>query len=122
MLGGQTRNGGYTRCRQGRCEGTHGVWRFGQPPSLAGAPPPPLLPADSEPEVSASAYAAARDYWPATFQGASTAQEQGVMQGLRATRPVLVRGYESMVMVSARAAGAGGVTRPPRRAVTRTGL
>lgn len=56
--------------------------------------------------MSASAYAAARDYWPAFFQGVSTAQEQGVMQGLRATRPVLVRGYESMVMVSA-AAGAG---------------
>jgi hypothetical protein len=55
---------------------------------------------DSEPEVSASAYAAARDYWPQTFINVTTAQEQQVKQGLKKTRPVLVRGYESMVMVS----------------------
>jgi hypothetical protein len=34
------------------------------------------------------------------FTGVSTEQEQQVMQGLKKTRPVLVRGYESMVMVS----------------------
>jgi predicted Zn-ribbon and HTH transcriptional regulator len=55
---------------------------------------------DSEPEVSASAYAAARDYFPDVFINVSTEQESQVMQGLRQTRPVLVRGYESMVMVS----------------------
>lgn len=53
---------------------------------------------DSEPEVSASAYAAARDYFPDIFINVSTEQESQVMQGLRQTRPVLVRGYESMVM------------------------
>lgn len=53
---------------------------------------------DSEPEVSSSAYAAARDYWPALFSPATAAQQQQVMEGLRSTRPVLVRGYESMVM------------------------
>lgn len=58
------------------------------------------LPTDSEPEVSASAYAAARDYFPDVFINVSTEQESEVMQGLHQTRPVLVRGYESMVMVS----------------------
>lgn len=53
---------------------------------------------DSEPEVSASAYAAAKDYWPQLFEGVSTAQEEQVRTGLKKTRPVLVRGYESMIM------------------------
>ncbi|KAF6253918.1 hypothetical protein COO60DRAFT_369922 [Scenedesmus sp. NREL 46B-D3] len=53
---------------------------------------------DSEPEVSSSAYAAARDYWPQRFSSVDAAQQQQVMDGLRRSRPVLVRGYESMVM------------------------
>lgn len=65
------------------------------------------FPTDSEPEVSASAYAAARDYFPDVFINVSTEQESQVMQGLRQTRPVLVRGYESMVMVSSGACRQG---------------
>eukprot|EP00775_Hariotina_reticulata_P003709 gene3709-3972_t len=53
---------------------------------------------DSEPEVSASAYAAAQDYWPDLFAGVTEPHRQQVMAGLRQSRPVLVRGYESMVM------------------------
>jgi hypothetical protein len=53
---------------------------------------PPLL------QVSSSAYAAARDYWPDLFSSVTAEQQQQIMAGLRATRPVLVRGYESMVM------------------------
>jgi hypothetical protein len=50
------------------------------------------------PQVSSSAYAAARDYWPDVFSSVDAAQQQQVMDGLRSTRPVLVWGYESMVM------------------------
>ncbi|GBF99414.1 hypothetical protein Rsub_12246 [Raphidocelis subcapitata] len=53
---------------------------------------------DSEPEVSTSAFDAARDYWPAAFASADGAAKEAVLQGLRECRPVLVRGYESMVM------------------------
>jgi len=53
---------------------------------------------DSEPEVSMSAYTAARDYWPGIFASATAAQQSAVLEGLRACRPALVRGYESMVM------------------------
>lgn len=53
---------------------------------------------DSEPEVSASAYAAAKDYWPDLFASTGVEKQQQVLAGLRQTRPVLVRGYESMVM------------------------
>jgi hypothetical protein len=52
----------------------------------------------ANPQVSSSAYAAARDYWPDLFSSIDAAQQQQVMEGLRSTRPVLVRGYESMVM------------------------
>lgn len=62
--------------------------------------------ADSEPEVSASALAAACTRWPRQFAGladssgasGSSKQRDELMAGLRKTRPVLVRGYESMVM------------------------
>lgn len=50
-------------------------------------------------QVSASAYSAAQNYWPSLFAGVSEQRRQQVMTGLRRTRPVLVRGYESMVMV-----------------------
>jgi len=53
---------------------------------------------DSEPEVSQSAYDAAKDYWPDLFAKVDGAKRAGVLAGLRETRPVLVRGYESMVM------------------------
>lgn len=49
-------------------------------------------------QVSKSAYDAARDYWPAVFQAATEQQVAQLMSGMRQTRPVLVRGYESMVM------------------------
>lgn len=53
---------------------------------------------DSEPEVSMSAYTSARDYWPELFRGATEEDKAAVLKGLRSCRPVLVRGYESMVM------------------------
>ena len=63
---------------------------------------------DSEPEVSMSAFTSARDYWPAVFAASDGApageqqqqqeQQERVLAGLRRCRPVLVRGYESMVM------------------------
>ena len=51
-------------------------------------------------QVSRSAYDAAKDYWPDIFAKVDGAKRAGVLAGLRETRPVLVRGYESMVMVS----------------------
>eukprot|EP00877_Chromochloris_zofingiensis_P013097 jgi/Chrzof1/8040/UNPLg00085.t1 len=53
---------------------------------------------DSEPEVSRSAYDAAKAYWPDVFAAAVDTTQQSVLSGLKKTRPVLIRGYESMVM------------------------
>jgi hypothetical protein len=50
------------------------------------------------PQVSSSALGAASSYWADAFAGASEAQRAAVLEGLRRSRPVLVQGYESMVM------------------------
>jgi hypothetical protein len=49
--------------------------------------------------VSRSAYDAAQDYWPELFATLDDAKRAGILAGLKQTRPVLVRGYECMVMV-----------------------
>lgn len=51
-------------------------------------------------QVSRSAYDAAKAYWPDVFAAAVDTTQQSVLSGLKKTRPVLIRGYESMVMVS----------------------
>lgn len=54
---------------------------------------------DSEPEVSQSAYAAAEQHWPDIFGNISDTKRKALLQNMRSVRPVLVRGYESMVML-----------------------
>lgn len=48
--------------------------------------------------MSASALAAAAARWPQLFDGLAPERRADLAAGLRQTRPVLVRGYESMVM------------------------
>lgn len=56
---------------------------------------------DSEPEVTASALMAAALRWPALFNDATVTPgtRQQLLAGMRAVRPVLVRGFEAMVML-----------------------
>ncbi len=50
-------------------------------------------------EVSSSGFHAARLYWPEAFQGLDAAGERRVEEGMAAVRPVLVKGFEAMIMV-----------------------
>lgn len=58
-------------------------------------------------EVSHSAIRAARHFWPATFDGLSDEGFKAVEEGLETVRPVLVHGYEAMIMVGAAALHGG---------------
>jgi hypothetical protein len=53
---------------------------------------------DSEPEVSTSALEAAEAHWPNLFSGLSSSERERVRAGLKAVRPRLIAGWESMVM------------------------
>lgn len=53
---------------------------------------------DSEPEVTMSGYTAAAQYWPEVFNGLSPEEEQTLKAGLRSVRPVLVKGFECMIL------------------------
>ncbi|KAF5831205.1 hypothetical protein DUNSADRAFT_13463 [Dunaliella salina] len=53
---------------------------------------------DSEREVTASAFAACKQRWPHIFGSLSAEDQQRIADGMRAVRPVLIKGYESMVM------------------------
>ncbi|GAX77267.1 hypothetical protein CEUSTIGMA_g4713.t1 [Chlamydomonas eustigma] len=54
---------------------------------------------DSEPEITASALVAARERWPQAFSHLNLDREAAVKEKMRIVRPVLVRGFESMVML-----------------------
>ncbi|KAG2493125.1 hypothetical protein HYH03_008552 [Edaphochlamys debaryana] len=56
---------------------------------------------DSEPEITASAFEAAAQRWPELFGSGRVAPERraALREAMRGVRPVLVRGYESMVML-----------------------
>lgn len=54
-------------------------------------------------EVSHSALRAARHFWPKAFDGISEEGLKAVEEGMEAVRPVLVHGYEAMIMVCAAA-------------------
>jgi len=55
---------------------------------------------DSQHEVSSAGVAAAEQQWPSVFQAlsSSASERQRVLAGVAASRPRLVKGYESMVM------------------------
>lgn len=53
---------------------------------------------DSEREVSTSAFEACRQLWPQQFGSLADSERARVMEGLRAARPRLVKGFEAMVM------------------------
>lgn len=89
------------RCSSGRAVSS----RMPRPPAATGAPSDVFVLdfdgvlVDSEPEVSASAIAAAAARWPEIVGPVERdeARRAALFEGLRTVRPVLVRGYESMV-------------------------
>ncbi len=54
-------------------------------------------------EVTSSALAACKKRWPQIFGALTSDQEARISEGMRAVRPVLIKGHESMVMVSVHA-------------------
>jgi hypothetical protein len=52
-------------------------------------------------QVSTSGLSAAFEYWPDVFANVSAERKAQVRDGLRTVRPVLVSGYECMIMVRA---------------------
>ena len=58
---------------------------------------------DSESEISVSGFRAAQQYWCDLLPGGGTETEdaRAVLHSMRAVRPRLVAGYETMVMVGA---------------------
>ena len=50
-------------------------------------------------QLSGTGYAAAAELWPEVFDGITGERRAELMAGMRAVRPRLVSGFESMVMV-----------------------
>lgn len=77
------------------------------PVICASLPSPPPPPPYMRREVTDSAIAAARQRWPQVFgadlgSAGAGAEEQELRRGMRAVRPVLIKGYEAMVQVRRR--------------------
>lgn len=51
-------------------------------------------------QLSISGYKSAVKYWPGVFGNVDSARKLRILAALARLRPVLVKGYESMVMVS----------------------
>ena len=51
-------------------------------------------------QLSISGYKSAAKYWPGVFANVDSAKKLRILAALARLRPVLVKGYESMVMVS----------------------
>ncbi|KAG2438890.1 hypothetical protein HYH02_010686 [Chlamydomonas schloesseri] len=94
------------------CKQRTARWRTSQ--AKAGAAPASLAPVsdvfvldfdgvvvDSEPEITASAFEAAAIRWPGLFGPGALSDERraALREAMRTVRPVLVKGYESMVML-----------------------
>eukprot|EP00983_Pelagomonas_calceolata_P084274 1156328-Pelagomonas_calceolata.AAC.6 len=60
-------------------------------------------PACGRREVTASAFTASKQRWPHIFGSLSADDELRISEGMRAVRPVLIKGYESMIMVGQQA-------------------
>lgn len=51
-------------------------------------------------QLSISGYKSAAKYWPAVFADVDYTKQLRILDALARLRPVLVKGYEAMVMVS----------------------
>ncbi len=51
-------------------------------------------------QLSISGYKSAAKYWPGVFANVDSARKLRILDALARLRPLLVKGYESMVMVS----------------------
>ena len=54
-------------------------------------------------QLSISGYKSAAKYWPGTFANVDSTSKLRILGALARLRPVLVKGYESMVMVGSTA-------------------
>ena len=50
-------------------------------------------------QLSISGYKSAQAYWPDVFASVESARKLQVLEALARVRPVLIRGYEAMIMV-----------------------
>ncbi|KAK9830317.1 hypothetical protein WJX72_010962 [[Myrmecia] bisecta] len=53
---------------------------------------------DSEPEISTAGLLAASAYWPELFRGLDAERRAAIVRNLKLTRPVLIKGFETMIM------------------------
>ena len=50
-------------------------------------------------QLSISGYKSAQAYWPGVFASVNSARKLQILEALARVRPVLIRGYEAMIMV-----------------------
>ena len=50
-------------------------------------------------QLSISGYKSAQAYWPGVFASVDSARKLKVLEALARVRPVLIRGYEAMIVV-----------------------